>query len=513
MAVGTMLSRVTGFGRVVALAYAIGYGALADTYNLANTAPNIVYELILGGVLSATLVPTFVKWFTTNDDDAAWDAASSIFTLAAAIGVGLSALIAVGAPWIIDLYTISSSSATDEKRAIATTLLRWFAPQVVCYTLVSVATALLQSRKRFGPPMFAPICNNVAVIAMLLAAHLLLHDVTLASVRDDTFALTLLGLGTTAGVLAMTLTFVPYLVQMRPGLRWHWDPGHEAVRAVVKMSGWTLGFVAANQIALWVTIAIAYGTTSAVAAFTSAYTFFILPHGVFSVSVMSALQPDLAASWASGRIDAFRSQLSSGVRLVVFVMVPAAAAYVVLSLPIVQAVLQHGRLTDHEAKMTAGMVAWMAVGLPSFSVFIFATRAFQSMQAAREVFHLYVIENTINIVTIVPLYWAFGAVGIAASQTLAYAVAALVALAHLRTLTSGIDGHRVLQSSVRTMVAGVLMVIAMSLCRWRLSGLPPLITVIAALVVGGGAYLGAARAMHMSELQALLPRRLRATGR
>src|SRR4051794_25079749 len=106
MAAGTTLSRITGFGRVFALAYALDFGRLADAYNLANTVPNIVYDLVLGGVLSATLIPVFVTRLQEDEEDEAWRAISAVTSAALVALLALSAAFVLLAPVVIHLYTL-----------------------------------------------------------------------------------------------------------------------------------------------------------------------------------------------------------------------------------------------------------------------------------------------------------------------------------------------------------------------------------------------------------------------
>src|SRR5207245_9679706 len=104
MAVGTLLSRVTGFGRLVALAYALGFTRLTDSYNLANTTPNIIYDLVLGGIMASFIVPVFVEHLTTRDENDAWEAISVVFTTALLLLVGVTLLFVVIAPTVIHLH-------------------------------------------------------------------------------------------------------------------------------------------------------------------------------------------------------------------------------------------------------------------------------------------------------------------------------------------------------------------------------------------------------------------------
>ncbi|MGI8685148.1 MAG: murein biosynthesis integral membrane protein MurJ, partial [Acidimicrobiales bacterium] len=405
MAAGTLASRLTGFARLVALAYALGFTRLTDSYNLANITPNIIYELVLGGVLSATLVPVFVDRLAGDDDEDAWRAISAVVTAAAALLVVVTAVFVVIAPVLVRLYTLGNDTASvGEQRVVATSLLRMFAPQVALYGMVTLVTAVLHARRRFAAPMFAPVLNNLVVIGVLLALPHVVDDVSLSGVRHDAGARLLLGLGTTAGVAAMAVALLPALRTAGARLRPVWDPGHPAVRTIVRLSGWTFGFVAANQAALMLVLVLANGRAGDVAAYQAGQVFFLLPHGVFAVSVMTALQPDLAERWAMGDAAGYGRRVAKGLRTIGAVVIPAGVGYLCLAHPIVRVALEHGALRSTSASTTAGVLAMLAIGLPGFSAFLFLMKAFQAMQDTRSVFYLYLVENGLNAVLAVALY-------------------------------------------------------------------------------------------------------------
>src|SRR5581483_884160 len=212
MSAGTLLSRLTGVGRLAALAFALGFTRLTDAYNLANTTPNIVFDLVLGGILSATLIPVFVDRLATRDENTAWEAISSVVTLISVLLIGITVVFEVAAPLFVDLYMVGvhAQEAPAERHA-ATELLRMFAPQVALYGWIVLTTALLNTRRRFAPPMWAPIANNVVVIAVLLAVHHLMHGMSVLDVDQHPLAFWLLGLGTTFGVLAQLAMQLPAL--------------------------------------------------------------------------------------------------------------------------------------------------------------------------------------------------------------------------------------------------------------------------------------------------------------
>ncbi|MEO5678865.1 MAG: murein biosynthesis integral membrane protein MurJ [Acidimicrobiales bacterium] len=445
MAAGTALSRVTGFGRNIALAVAIGQNRLSDTYNLANTTPNIIYELLLGGVLSATLVPLFVDLLARTDRGgteakAAWHDISAVVTLAVAASVAAAIAFALAAPLVVSLYF---GDRTADQRAVGTGLVRLFALQVVAYGAIALSTALLNARRRFAAPMFAPIANNLVVIATILLLPRVARSLDLASFRHDGRAIAFLGLGTTLGVVAMAAVQVGRLpaagvIGRRGGLRPTWDLRARSIRQVVGLSGWTLGVVVANQVALLVVLRLAAGRDGGPTAYMTALVFFLLPHGVYAVSVITALQPDMAERWTAGDRAGLGEQVGTGLRTILAVIVPAGVGLALVALPLVRTLLQHGRFDAGDTRLTAGTLACLALGLPGFSAFLFLTRVWQSMQDTRTMFLLYVGENGVNVVLALALFPRFGIPGLAAAYGAAYTLASLGTLVVLaRRLPAG----------------------------------------------------------------------------
>ncbi|HKN40408.1 MAG TPA: murein biosynthesis integral membrane protein MurJ [Acidimicrobiia bacterium] len=511
VAVGTALSRLTGMARLAALAYALGFDRLADSYNLANTTPNIVYELLLGGVLSATLVPIFVEQREKGDDEAT-SAVVSVVGLALVLLTGLGIIVA---PAVVRLYTLRLSHATAAaQQQVATDLLRMFMPQMLFYGITAVATALLNARRRFAAPAVTPVFNNVLVTAIFLALpHLARSRLTLEGVQHDPGTLLLLGLGTTAGVAVMALPLLPAVRRAGIRLRPVFNFRHPAVRKVIRLSGWTAGYVATNQIALWIVLVLANGTKGGISIYQGAYVFQQLPHGLVAVSLMTTITPELAETVSRGDFAGFRRNFALGLRLMTLVILPAAAGYVVLARPVVALLLQRGMLTPGEAGVTAACVALFALGLLPFSVYLYALRGFYALHDTRTPFVLNCWENLINVVVAVALYPWFGVQGLAFSFSIAYAVAAVMALRSLSRRTGGLGlDLKSRQVLVRTVVAALVMTGAVRLTVVALPGQAPAIVeatvgVLVGVVVYGAA-LSAMRVREMAEIMKRLRTRL-----
>lgn len=501
MAAGTVLSRLTGFGRVLALAYALDFRRLADSYNLANTTPNIVYELVLGGVLSATLIPVFIDQLAKKDDRQAWRNISALITLATVAMVVLAAVFVIAAPAVIHVYTLGNDTPSlDDQRAVATALLRLFAPQVLLLGLIALSTALLNVRRRFAAPMWSPILLNVWTVGVLIAFARLVDDRGITAVRDNEGALLFLGLGTTLGYLVQLLAVVPSLKRAGVRLRPVWDPRNETVRLTLRLSAWTMGVVAANQVSFWVVLLLANSDEGGLSAYQAAFLFFQLPHAILAVSIMSALMPDLSERWARDDRAGFNAQLSKGLRTTAAVLIPAAAGYALLAHPIVRVILQHGNLSPDKAELTADVLALFAIGLPGFSLYLLCMRAYQAMKDTRSMFFLYAAENAATIVLAFALWPSLGVPGLAIAYAAPYTVFTVVSLAKLRVRPDNLT--RVLAAS-----AGMALVVA----GLRTTLGPDLLVVGSAVVLGAAVYVGLAKALGVDDLVALLRFRRRPT--
>jgi putative peptidoglycan lipid II flippase len=502
MAAGTTVSRATGVLRILVLAYVLGISPLADAYNLANTIPNMLYDVVLGGVLGATFIPVFIERLATRTEREAWRSISAVVSMAIVVLVAASVIVFAAAPLIIDAFTafthLSSRSPHElaTQRAVATTLLRWFVPQVFLYGLLSIGQSLLNVRRKFGAPMWVPIANNIVVIGVLIAFSIIAPHPTLHSVSLSPGQLALLGAGTTAGVLVQALLLVPSLSRARlHRLRWRFDRKDEAVRAVARLGSWTFGFVILNQIALYVVVALAFGSggSGPLSSYTYAYAFMLMPYAVVTVSVMTAVTPDLARHHTVGDNAAFVARFGSGLRAVLAIIIPSAVAIFVLARPLIAVLLGHGQATAAETLQTGTALAELALGLVGFTVFQYVVRALQARREASTAFWLYLAENAVNVIVAFLLVHPLGLAGVMLSISIAYNVAAVAGLLVLVRRLGHLGTPGCFRPLARVVAASVVMglvVLIISNLSGALEGPALYVRVAASLIFGGGAYLG-----------------------
>jgi putative peptidoglycan lipid II flippase len=383
--VATAISRITGFARVVAVAAAMGTTFLANTYQTANTAPNVVFELVAAGVLTSIFVPTFVDYLVRRREEEGWEAANALTTVALMGLIVLSLVVALAAPLIMRALTVgvADQSVREEEVRLGSTFLRLFAPQIVFYGLGMIMTGALHAHRRFALPAIAPIFNNVVVIGVYVAFAFMRGsgEPTLDDVTDG--EVLLLGAGTTAGVIAMTICLIPQV--RRLGWRFRVRPqlSHPAVKRGARLGVWALGYAGGYQAGLIVVLLLANRVEGGVAAYQWAYTFFYLPHALFGIPIFHVLFTAMSEHVAREERAEMGARLGEGLAMLVFLLAPLAATLVVLAPVITRLTLQYGVMTQAGADQVARVLIAFATGLPAYSAFLVFTRAFYAVGEVR----------------------------------------------------------------------------------------------------------------------------------
>lgn len=456
VAAGTAISRTTGLLRLTALAAVLGDGALSDAYILANESPNIVYELLVGGVLSATLVPLFTS-FDANDDD---ESRNVVVTTATALIAMVTIIAVAAAPLIFRVFSVDVADEVDPNlfRSVGTTLARIFLVQILFYGLTGLANAFLNSRRRFFAAAWSPIIPNLIIIATLLSLPSPGEDGwQLVDVLDDARLRLTLGLGATAGIAVMALTLLP--AARAAGLRpkFVWNLKHPAVKKLLSLSFWTLGFVTANIVALTVIRNLTEPGSSNAFAYFIGFTFFILPHGLLGVSIATTFQPEMARAVANADKPAFLRSASLGIRMTALLTIPAGVGMFVLRQPLIGLAVQNGEFGADGAIAASRALAGFALGLGAFSVYFFVLRTFYAHQDTRTAFIVNLVENVVNVVLAVVLVGSYGVLGLGASFAIAYVLACFWVLQILSYKVPGFSVREVLGSLWKMAVAAAIM--------------------------------------------------------
>jgi putative peptidoglycan lipid II flippase len=518
MAVGTLASRVTGFVRTAILIYALGTHDLGNSYQLANTVPNAVYNLALGGVLTSVVVPLLVSAAKRDSDRGeAYD--QRIFTLGVlALGVITVVATAAAVP-ITDLYGHGIGNAATYHLTVL--FAYFFLPQIFFYGVSSLAGAILNARGRFGAPMWTPVINNVVVIviggAFMLFAGLnrTPQDISAAQIQ-------LLGIGTTLGIVAQTAALIPSLRKV--GFRWRprFDFRRAEVSEIGRMGGWMFGYVLTTQVSFLVTAVVANLAGAKVsqsdpgagyAAYGNAWQLFQLPYAIVGISVITAMLPRMSSHAASRSFGLVRDDFSGAARLASVIVVPAALVLAVLGEPLSEALFGYGSTSVASARYLGEIFAVFSLGLLPYMVFQLQLRVFYAMHDSRTPALIGVAAMAMNIganllaLAILPPRLVVAGLGVGFG--LANLTGAVIAWRVLSRRIGGLDGHAVASSLVRMHLASlapacfaiaISLMVGVLLPAGRLGAF-----VIIALAGSGGLllYVMFARALHVSELAGL----------
>jgi putative peptidoglycan lipid II flippase len=468
MAMGTIASRITGFVRSAILIYAIGTHDLGNAYNLANTIPNIVYNLALGGILTSVVVPLLVNAAKRDRDRGeAYD--QRIFTLGVLALGGITVVATLAAEPIAHLY--ASNIGSPAAYHLTVIFAYFFIPQIFFYGVSSLAGAILNARGSFAAPMWTPVINNVVVILVGLA-FMVTAGVNRTPENITATQVQLLGLGTTLGIVLQTAGLIPSL--RRVGFRWH--PRHDFRRAEVseigRMSGWMFGYVLTTQIAFLVTTRVATAAGARVsqqaagagfAAYSNAYMLFQLPYAIVGISVITALLPRMSAHASERRYGLVSADFSTAARLASVIVVPAALVLAVLGTPLAEGVFGYGSTSIASARYVGEIFAVFSLGLLPYMLFQLQLRVFYAMHDSRTPALISVVTMVINIaanlVALAVLPPQHVVAGLGAGFGVANLVGSVIAWRILSRRVGGLDGRRVGSALARMNAAAIPAVI------------------------------------------------------
>ena len=511
----TVLSRATGYARWMAQAAVLGTTLVADAYTVSIILPSLVYELFLGGILYSIFIPVLVERMTTHGEEDARRLTNALFTLVLPLMVVLALVgIAFAEPFVTlftDWGTAAELSPAEAERTVDLTVLffRIFAVQMLFYGVSTIATGVLQSHRRFFLPTFAPVLNNLFVIASF-ALYAVLAGI------DRTLALYVLAGGVTVGTAIMALALLPTMWSL--GYRPRPQLGHPALLPTARLAGPMVVLVAASVAfqAFGVYLATQF---KAVAQLNYAFAVFSLPYGIFVVAIATALMPELSERHARGDEEGYRDTFSFGLRTLVFVAVPSAVGMTAFSNPIIGLLYQRGQFDAQDTAGVATLLVAYSVGLLGYSAYFFLVRAFYSRQNTKTPALLNVVIFLLYAALAYGLSRIFGVVGVVLALSLAYAVLAVLGLFATRREIKRIDGRRLLRSTAKVFAAGAAMyAVAWGGTAVFGTGSGTLGRALILTAVGGASlavYLGVAYLLRAEELKsavALLRQRRAAEG-
>jgi putative peptidoglycan lipid II flippase len=494
LTLAALASRLLGWIRLLVIGSQFGASADLDAYFAAFRIPDAIFQLVVAGALSAALIPVFSSYRAREDEREAWRLASSVINLVLIALAVFSLVMAILAPWVVPIIAPGFDAQTTE---LTVRLTRLMLLSPVFIGMGAVVSGLLNSYGRFGVPAVAPLVYNLAIIvaAVVLAPILGVEG---------------LAIGVVAGSI---LHLAIQLPQLR-GVARHYDLtiglGHPGVRKVAWLMGPRLFGLAAGQVNFVASTILASNLgLGAATAYNYAFQLSQIPVGVLGVSVAVALFPTFSRHAALGRIAEIRRQLSTSMRILIFLAAPLTAIMIVLARPIAAVFFQYGLFSDAAAERTAGALVFFSIGLTGHIVVHVLTRAFYAMQDTRIPVLWAVIAVAINVPLMAILSGPMGVEGLALALSISASLEVIGLALALRRRIDSIDEGTILRSAVRSALAATVAALVMlgglaGAQEWfgslLANGAGRVLMLLVLAAAGTAVYLLAAMALRSDEL-------------
>jgi putative peptidoglycan lipid II flippase len=507
LTVAALASRALGWLRLLVIGSQFGAGRELDAYFAAFRIPDAIFQLVVAGALSAALIPVFQSYRAKADEAEAWRLASSVINLVLIALSAFSLLMAIFAPWIVPLITPGFDAPTTEL-TIRMTRIMLLSP--VFIGMGAVVSGILNSYERFAWPAIAPLVYNLAIIA---AAILL---APLIGVEG-------LAVGVAIGSLAHLLVQLPNLASVGQRYDLSLSIHHPGVRRVVwLMAPRTLG-LAAVQINFLASTLLATGQPEgSVTAYNYGFQLMQVPVGVVGVSVAIAIFPRLSRDAALDRITDVRHDLSSAMRVLLFIALPLTAVMTVLREPLTAVFFQYGLFSAQSTNSTAVALFYFTLGLAAQVLVPILARAFYALQDTRTPVIWAIVAVGLNVPLMAWLVGPMGVGGLALALSVTASLEVLGLMWALRSRLRGLDGRALLSSLGRsTVAAAVAAAVMFGALQLTAAWLPSLlghtfgrlVVLLVLSAVGGAVFLAVAallRSPEIGELRTLLGRRFSA---
>lgn len=531
MAAGTLVSRFLGFGKTWMLGTALGLGSTVnDTFINANNLPNLIFLLVAGGVFNAVLVPQIIKASKAPDRGA--DYISRLLTLAVLLLFGLTALVTLAAPAVIELTTQGYS---PQQKALAVTFAFWCLPQIFFYGLYALLTQVLNANGKFGPAMWAPILNNVVAIAGLGMFIWIFGTNEFSRHTIDNWGATetLLVAGfSTIGVLSQTAILLVPVFRLKLGLRPRFGWRGVGLGHAARLSIWTLLTAAVGQLAFLYVMRIATipgaerirlqeagdpsaSTLPGNAVLEVASQLYLLPHSIIALSLATVLFNRMTRASQDGNRAELRDALSHGLRTMAVATVFGALALFALAGPL--GMFFSGGLRQ-DGVMLAQTLTILALSTPFMSANFMMSRVFYANEDARTPFYVQLLLAVVYVAGAFAIqFLPVGRIiyAIAVLYMVGNILSVVISAFFLRRMLGSLDGPRIANSYIRMGYAALGSAIAGAGALWLMGSYNPdgfawsgrlqaLVTVAVAGPVMLAVYFLLLRLFRVSELSDML---------
>ncbi|MDV6010991.1 murein biosynthesis integral membrane protein MurJ [Haloechinothrix sp. LS1_15] len=512
IAIASLVSRITGFAWKVLLVWVLGIGVVNDSFNIANTLPNIVYELLLGGVLASIVVPLLVR--SQDDPDGGLAYTQRLLTVALTLLAGATVVAVIAAPVFTAIYVDAS---TDEANPALTTAFAYLLlPQIFFYGFFALLMAILNARHVFGPPAWAPVVNNLVIIATIGIYTLVPGEISLDPVSMGDAKLLTLGIGVTLGIVTQAAMLLPPLLRTGFRFRWRWGID-DRMKEFAALAAWIVGYVAVSQLGYIVTTRVlTAGAAGGMTAYYNAWLVFQLPYGVIGVSLLTAIMPRMSRAAADGDDRGLIGHLSYASRISTVALLPIAAVMTVAGTDAGIALYSVGQGAEGAGAERLGQaLAISAFGLLPYALVMLQLRVFYALKDARTPTLIMLVMTAVKIpllylcpVLLPPEQVVLGAMLV---NSLTFVVGAVLGQVWLWVRLGNLRSKRVVGVIVFTTaacVAGVLAAVAAGmLVPDTLPEVPQAwLTLTVQSVVGLGVSFGILTALGLDEIKPITSR-------
>jgi putative peptidoglycan lipid II flippase len=518
MAVGTIISRITGFIGGVIMIATLGTALLADAFNVANTMPNILYNLLVGGALTAIFVPQLVRAF--DDADGGHLFASRLVTTISGILLVLVIIGVIFAPQLVYIYAPSfSTPGFETEREIAIAFTRYCLPQIFFLGLFTMLGQVANARGSFAPLMWAPIANNLVVIVVFSAFLIKWPSVNVDSITST--QIQILGWGTTAGIIVQALILIPVVKRSGIKIRPKW--GVAGLGKSFSLAGWTLVYVLISQIGYLITVNVA--TTAAVDSakagittgvgftpFKNAYLIMLLPYSIVTISIVTALLPHMSKLAINKKIEDVKEQILRAIKTVAVLTIPSSVAFLLFG-PLITEVLFFG-IDKNDGIYIGYVLSALSLGLVAFSINLVLIRGFNAFEDTRTQVWSILIINIISVglsylfLAVLPSDWV--TVGLGVAFSVSYLIGLFITLRLLKKHTGTIHVREFIGQHGRLLSAALIAMLPIFAISqyfgWVGSDQSSLIRAIELLfviVAGALGYFFAAKALRITEVSGI----------
>ncbi|WP_328612245.1 murein biosynthesis integral membrane protein MurJ [Amycolatopsis sp. NBC_00345] len=504
MAIASLISRITGFLWKLLLVAAIGAGISNDSFNVANTMPNIIFELLMGGVLASVVVPLLVR--SQDDEDGGEAYTQRLLTVAVSLLLIGTVVAVIAAPAFTSLYVDSSGKASPQ---LTTAFAYLLLPEIFFYGVFALLSAVLNAKQIFGPTAWAPVVNNMVVIFTILVVWIMPGQIDEAHPSITDPKVLTLGLGVTAGIVAQAFMLIPPLLRSGFRPRWRWGIDRR-MKEFGGLALWIVGYVAVSQVGYTITTRVlTRGTPGGVTAYSNAWLLFQLPYGVIGVSLLTAIMPRMSRAAADGDTKKLIGDLSYASRISTVMLVPISAVMTIVGSSIGVALFTFGKGSLESAERLGEALAISAFALLPYALVMLQMRVFYAMKDARTPTLIMIVMTLVK----VPLLYLCPVVlspdnivlGVMMVNALTFVVGAVLGQVWLWVTLGNLRSKRVIGVILFTVVASVLGVAA----AWLVGQIVPdsmgvtlhaWIKLLLQGIVGIGVSFGVLMALKVEEL-------------